>query len=104
MGRVRPTGRQPAPFMQRITTFSGLHATCNYATINMCTNEHNSCINGIFACQESRARISACARRLRLHNVVIHDSVTMQTFTAGFGIRQDVIFVRVNKGAVTAGN
>ena len=39
------------------------------------TNEHNSCINGIFACQESRARISACARRLRLHNVVIHDSV-----------------------------
>jgi hypothetical protein len=75
MGRVRPTGRQPVPFMQRITTYPALHATCNYASINLCTNVHNSCINGIFACQESRARISACARRLRLHNVVIHDSV-----------------------------
>ena len=28
----------------------------------------------------------------------------MQTFTAGFGIRQDKIFVRVNKGAVTGEN
>jgi hypothetical protein len=43
---------------------------------------------------------------LRLHNAVRHDSVNHATFKISnrFEVRKDVLFVRINIGAVTRGN